>query len=172
MSAPPTLLKFINEITSLKNYPILDIPCGYGRNSFVLGYLACEVICLDIDIKVLNHVHELWGTYGFDLDKLYIYNFDLNSNKWPFLEKSISSIINIHYFRENLIDRFINSIIPNGYLYLETPGNQGGNYLELPNENYILSKLKPFFNIIYYKEKHAGPSDSNTVTVRVFAKRL
>jgi len=167
----PTFLKFAERIASIKNYPILDVPCGYGRHSVLLAKLGCKIICVDINSNALNFVLACGEKYGFKEDQLTTFETDLINDPWAFCQNSVGAIVNVHYYQYVLLDNFINSIISGGYLYLETPGNYRGNFADLPTKGLISAKLSKFFEILYYKEQFAGPSNSNLVTVKLFAQK-
>jgi His-Xaa-Ser system radical SAM maturase HxsC len=171
LNSSKILLKYISHILKMKDSPVLDVPCGFGRHSFLLASLGFEVICADIDQKALDYISEYQKKSDF-ARALTILKTDLKKDKWRFEKKSIGTIINVHYYQYNLLDKFIVSLMSGGFLYLETPSGHGGNYIDLPTENSIQFKLEPYFKILYYKERKTGPSELNRVTVKVFAQRL
>jgi SAM-dependent methyltransferase len=167
----PTLLKFAERISSVQSFPVLDVPCGYGRHSFFLASIGCNVICIDINRDALNFVSACQKKHGFQKEQLLTQECDLIRDPWAFQKNTVGAIINVHYYQESLLENFIYSIVPGGYLYLETPGNHGQNFIDLPKRGIVRQILEPYFEILYYKEKSAGPSDSNSVTVKVLAQK-
>jgi predicted RNA methylase len=49
-----TLMKFLARITSSYGAPILDAPCGFGRNALALAVRGYDVVGVDRDIWRLN----------------------------------------------------------------------------------------------------------------------
>src|SRR4051794_33071298 len=50
------LLKFAAEIAGNARGPILDVPCGYGRNAAHIASLGANVVCIDSDSAALEHL--------------------------------------------------------------------------------------------------------------------
>lgn len=166
-----TLLKFLDPISLIKECPILDVPCGYGRHTLLLAALGCDVIGLDIDSAALDVIQKISAGNLFRGIKLTTIQADLMHDQWSFNNGTLGAVINIHYYQENLIPYFIDSLRPKGYLYLETPDNHGENYRQLPAKNVVSSMIINTCDMIYYKERHAGPPDSDSVSVRLFAQK-
>lgn len=164
-------MKFVNYILRIKGYPILDAPCGFGRHSFLLASLGCEVICVDINQDALDYISEWQKKFKF-AKALTTIKIDLEKDKWCLEKESVGAIVNIHYYKLDLIDKFTTSLMSGGFLYLETPSSHGGNYIDLPTKNSIRIKLGPHFKILFYRENKTGPTALNRVTVRVFAQRI
>lgn len=66
---------------------------------------------------------------------------------------------------------FADSLIPHGYLLLETVPGCGDNFMELPKEGELKTTLEANFEFEMYREKPAGPADSKSVTVKLVARR-
>ena len=168
----PTLLKFVDIIAIIREYPILDIPCGFGRHAFLLSSLGCRIVCVDIDEKALQYIDNYKKTSNTTKGKLETLSVDLEKDSWRFNKESIGAIINIHCYRPKLFDKFVTSIVSGGYLYFETPGGHGKNYIDLPEKGSVKAKLLPYFNLIFYQESSVGPENLNRVTVKLFAQKL
>ena len=166
-----TLLKFVENILSVKDRPVLDVPCGFGRHSFLFATLGCEVICVDIDEKALDYIYEFQKGSNF-AKALTILKEDLGNDRWRFEKESIGAVVNVHYYKESLLDLFISSLVLGGFLYLETPGGHGGNYVDLPGKDFVRSKLAPYFNFLFYQENKTGPAGLGHVAVKVFAQKI
>src|ERR1700747_3044855 len=67
---------------------------------------------------------------------------DLVKDPWPFGRHGIGGIVNVHSFLPALIPWFEPSLLPGGYLLLETAAGCGGNYLELPMAGYVRRALE------------------------------
>jgi len=163
------LLRFIDDIATIKPYPILDAPCGFGRHSLLFAEKGCKVISVDINQKALDYVYGQRSTH--ESDNLIIRNLDLEQDRWDFESGSVGAVINVHYYSDKLLDHFMDCLTPGGFLYIETPGGQGRNYIQLPVGGTVRTKLLPFFNILYYEEKAVGPPGSARVSLRVFAQK-
>ena len=97
---------------------------------------------------------------------------DLINDPWPFDQESLGAIVNVHFLTAALLDCFLDSLKVGGYLFIETVGGHGGNYLQLLPEGYVKRELADTLDLRFYKEKKVGPPESDASTVRVFAKRL
>jgi predicted RNA methylase len=51
-----TLMKFLVRITSSYGAPILDAPCGFGRNALALAARGYDVVAVDRDIDRLRFI--------------------------------------------------------------------------------------------------------------------
>jgi SAM-dependent methyltransferase len=154
--------------------PILDVACGSGRNAIFLRQFGCTVICMDNDLSRLqNRRPQLEeNTSRSGLGSLIPHQIDLVQDPWPFSPRSVGGIINIHFTLLTLFPLFQSSLVPNGYLLLETVPGVGGNYLELPEEGELIATLGTAFECEFYKERHVGPPEHNAVTVKLLARRL
>lgn len=63
VSPSKTLVKFADQIASLGEGPIIDAPCGYGRNAVELAAHGCTVIAIDIDQQILSILDRLKASY-------------------------------------------------------------------------------------------------------------
>lgn len=180
VSPSTTLIKFADEIATSTNGPILDAPCGYGRNAVALAARGCAVICVDADVNRLNTLESTKAAYiakaassGVRVGRITTVCIDLLAVKrWPFAASSMSAIICVHFPVQELLPQFTMSLRTGGYLYIETFGGQGKNYLDLPKKGYLHEILRQQFDIKYYKERKVGPSVSNAVAVKIFARKL
>jgi SAM-dependent methyltransferase len=94
---------------------------------------------------------------------------DLINDPWPFEDESLGAIINVHFFQSRLIGIFLRSLKKGGYLFIETIGGHGGNYVDLPPHGFIKAQLADAFDIRFLKEKKVGPLQSNSSTVKLLA---
>jgi hypothetical protein len=150
-----------------KGFPILDVACGSGRNADIFVSLGCNVICLDMDLSRLEARYHP-APVPSQIQPLRI---DLLNDAWPMRVSSIGGIINIHCLLPSLFPSFVESLIPGGYLVLETVPGHGGNYVQLPKSGQLRSDLSQSFDFEFYKERAAGPSVIQAVTVRLVGKR-
>ena len=90
----------------------------------------------------------------------------------PFRQRTLGGILNVHFLSSRLFPLFEKSLIPGGYLLLETVPGHGGNYLELPEAGMIKKVLQAAFRLEFHKERRVGPEDCKAVTVQTLARRI
>lgn len=139
---------------------ILDVACGSGRNAWFLTQLGCDVLGIDIDTsKTVTN------------ERFQARRLDVDTEPWPFREREFGGIIQVHFLRPALFARFALSLVPGGYLLIETVPGCGGNYVELPRAGELVERLRSDFDVEAYKERPVGPRGIDGVTVRALAKR-
>ncbi len=166
------LTNFAEKIAVNSGDIVIDVACGYGRNAMYLASLGVPVVCIDINNDALDHIKssiQLSSEQPKGYGQLTVLKLDLINDPWPFKDESIGTIVNIHFFHPNLIEKFARSLRIGGYLLIETIDGHGGNYLQLPPQRFIKTKLNNLFDIKYLKEKKVGPSQSDASTVKLFA---
>lgn len=157
--------KFAQEISANSNGLIVDVASGYGRNALHISSFGASVLCVDNSKDSLSYLELMQNR---NISTLYL---DLIKDPWPFPEESLGAIINVHFLPLNLVDSFLSSLKVGGFLFIETIDGHGENYLHLPPQGYIKSKLSDVFDIRYIKENKVGPPLSNASTLKVFAKK-
>ena len=108
---------------------------------------------------------------GCSAGNLYPALVDLNPSKWPFREDSFAGIICVHFINIDLFELFCSSLISGGFLYLETFGGHGRNFLDLPRAGQLRELLSKNFQMQFYRENKVGPIASDAVTVRLFGRK-
>jgi len=178
-SPSPTLLRFIDEITSGPLGPVLDAGCGYGRNSVALAIRGMDVIGADRDVDRLQILQHRGSQYiaaqkraGMQSGRVQTICADLTPDRWPIIDSCLSAIVCVHFPRLAHFDQFRRSLVSGGYLYVETFGGHGGNYLDLPLPGQYRESLSSHFLLLYYVEKPTGPLNKKAVTVRLFARKF
>src|SRR5262245_28211984 len=110
---------------------ILDAGCGFGRNAVALAARGLSLVCLDCDHNRLKDLARLGPSKlkeaGPSSGTLYPVCADVKF--WPFPRNCFSAIICVHIVGDALLEACRHSLVRNGYLYFETFGNQGQNYL-------------------------------------------
>ena len=96
---------------------------------------------------------------------------DLVHDPWPFGVGIVGAIINVHFVLPALFPLFESSLLPGGYLLIETVPAHGGNYLELPRAGDLRVAFQSAFDLEFYKERKAGPGNYDAVTVKLLARR-
>jgi len=172
-----TLLKFANEIVGDADKPILDVACGAGRNAVALAMLGACVTGVDANLTRLRTLATLGARYvaertaGREGVPLYTVCADLDAATWPFAKDCLSAVVCVHFLKLGLLANFEYSLVPGGYLYLETFGGHGGNYIDLPLQGQIRELLSGSFHLKYYKERRVGPVHQQAVSVKLLARR-
>jgi SAM-dependent methyltransferase len=172
--ASPLIRRFGSKLArTASKRPILDVACGSGRNAIAMAQLGCAVTCMDRDLTGLDCVlQRLHQTSFLDVvNRITPMKLDLAFDRWPFGPRTVSGIINVHFFLPQLFQCFESSLYPGGFLVFETVPGCGGNYLELPKTGQIRDALEPYFDFEYYKERTVGPRNCDSVTVQTVARR-
>lgn len=157
--------------------PILDAGCGFGRNAVALAMRGLDVVCADGDEKRLRTLMALAPAYMESLadgefGTLQPVCTQLSESCWPFSETCFSAIVCIHFLHVGLLSLFGASLVAGGYLYVETFGGHGRNYLDLPMEGHLRGALiATQFRILFYQERPVGPANFGAVSVKFFAQK-
>ena len=176
ISPSRTLLRFASKIADWSQGPALDVACGFGRNAIALAAHGCNVICLDRDLSRLQELQlsctrllrtaPVSGKPGSIMPVCAM----ATEECWPFPAESLGAVISVHFVKTTLFASYAKSLISGGYLYVETFGGQGENYLDLPNRGEIRSALDGLFTTIYYREKSLRVQP-HAVTVKALARK-
>lgn len=151
---------------------ILDMGCGYGRNAIALAERGHHVVAADNDFERLKALQEAKSCLIRKNGSISCVKANLSSSNWPFEPNSFLGIISVHfpdYRAIRFVDQFLQK---NGWLYFDSVGAQGKNYLQLPEQGWMKSVLQENFDFQHYEERHAGPGGQNAVAVRLLAKRI
>lgn len=175
-----SLTKHFEEISSYKG-PILDVPSGSGRNSLFFQARGCHVVCVDNNLTALQSslelsqknaaLSEFQGNKNEAKGRISPVWIDLRKGQWPFRSNAFAAIINVHFVMPELFKFFQHSLMPGGYLFCETFGGQGENYLQLPKPGEWKVILESWLEIKRYEEKIVGPISDPAVTVKVFGRK-
>jgi len=167
-SASKALVKVSGQFQSIES-PVLDVPCGYGRNAVFLSGIGLDITCVDNDRKALRVISDQLSEFGpGKLSPIYC---DLIDDPWPFQPESFGAVVNIDFVCLNLFEQLTASLQKGGLLFFETYGNRGANYLQLPRANEVRRLLEQHFSFDFYKEKKAGPDEVDAVTVCLLGRK-
>jgi SAM-dependent methyltransferase len=170
--SPPskTLLRFLDQIASSYGAPILDAPCGFGRNALPLAEKGFNVIAVDKDFVCLKSLQKSISDKTHTGGEVFPLCADLTKGRLPFGPGSFSAILCIHYPIQKILADFDDQLMDGGHLFIETFGGHGGNYLELPKANEIRKALKGY-KLHFYNERSVGPTSYNSVVVKALAQK-
>jgi SAM-dependent methyltransferase len=173
-----TLMSFADELSQLQEWPVLDAGCGVGRNAVAVALSGLSVVCVDRDIDRLRFLSATAPRYIASIKptqpavgQLYPICADLDQLKWPFSISRFSAIVCVHFLRVELLDCFWSSLIAGGYLFIETFGGHGGNYVDLPKTGQLQDQLSRRFDIPFYRERKVGPAGFGAVSVKLLARK-
>lgn len=179
----PWLKKLSGILNVLPPGPVLDAPCGYGRNALLFRQLGHTVVCTDNDLKALQAIAEVEMSLTSTQKRegkqrtmrkaghlLPLY-FDLTSKGWPFPCAMFSMIVNVHFVYPALFPTLIYSLSAGGYLYCETFDGHGNNYRGLPRAGCWKGMLEPWLVFEFYREKRVGPLDQEAVSIKFLARK-
>ena len=164
----PFVLRCIKNIELNRTLPILDIPCGHGRHSFLLSERGYDVVAADIDSRCLTSIREHVSRVAER--RISLLRVDARS-KLPFRSHAFGLALIVHYVEKSIISSVEPLIAPGGYLIYETFGFNGENWRQLPRAGEIKSVVALYFDILFYQEKLDARSSEHPVSVKVYARK-
>jgi SAM-dependent methyltransferase len=164
-------MQVLDRVTSSYSEPILDAPCGFGRNALALASRGYDVIAVDNDVARLKSVQASGAIQSSGSGRIFTLSADLVADRLPFRKSSFSAILCIHYPVQKVIMNLCAALKEGGWLYIETFGGQGQNYLELPKLGEIPDALQGF-ELVLCKERPVGPPSHKAAVVHAVAKKL
>jgi SAM-dependent methyltransferase len=177
--ASSAMLKICRAPLSSTHGLVLDAGCGGGRNAFALARRGHNVIAADYDVERIAALLAVKkGIDGASENTLEINGSiscvvcDLLRKDWPFAEKCFDAIVCIHFPVYSIVSNMHRFLSRNGWLYFESVGAQGGNYLQLPKRSWMEQELKGSYKFIHYEERPAGPVGRDAVAVKLLACRM
>jgi SAM-dependent methyltransferase len=162
------LMRVLDQLTLCADAPILDAPCGFGRNAFALADHGYDVIAVDKDVARLTTLKRSAGSRV--KGRVVAICGDLVRGRVPFGESSFSAIICVHYPVQRIISDLKAVLKRGGHFYIETFQGHGKNYLELPKAGEILTALQEW-EILIYNERSVGPPGEHAVIVEALARK-
>jgi hypothetical protein len=78
----------------------------------------------------------------------------------------------VDFLLMSIFPKITDALAKGGLLLVQTIGNRGQNYLQLPTAGLLKAALSGNFEFLQYDEDTAGPSGAGAVTVRLLARRL
>ena len=165
-----TLVQFLDRVASSYSEPILDAPCGFGRNALPLADKGFNVIAVDKSFARLKSLQKSISRKTHVVGEVFPLCADLTKGKLPFDQSSFSAILCIHYPVQNILADFDHQLIDGGHIFIETFGGHGENYLELPKAGEIRQALRGY-KLLFYNERSVGPISQNSVVVKALAQK-
>jgi SAM-dependent methyltransferase len=165
------MLRLFDGITFSDNATVLDAPCGFGQNAIALAAQGLSVVSADKDCGRLDSLkRSVAELISSSYPRVLPVCVDLSDNRWPFVESSFSAVVCVHYPAHEIIENLKSSVREGGYIYIETFGGQGGNYLQLPKAGELRAALTGY-DLHFYKERSVGRTTSNSVVVVALAQK-
>jgi SAM-dependent methyltransferase len=146
--------------------PVLDAPCGTGRNGLYLAGLGFDVVGADRDFGRLIKTRGGYQGKG----KLRLVGCDLNGQGVPFERTSFGALLIVHFIPRDW-GLLFDLLRPGGLILIETMGGQGGNFLELPFAGELPNLVIPRFAMEHYRERPVGPPASGKVAAVLIARK-
>lgn len=162
------LQKHVSQLDA--SLPVLDAPCGFGRNSLFLAQRGYTVISTDIDEERIKYLQRQMKLISSLTKSVGVVSCDLNSDVLPFRPMSFGAVVIVHFVPLNWVS-YSDLLCAGGLLVFETMGGQGCNYLQLPLAGQIRAVLEPAFAMHFYRERRIGPPERNVVTVGLIARK-
>ena len=103
--------------------------------------------------------------------KIDVLCFDCSTGTWPFMPAVFGGAVMVDFYSRDIIPHVAESMMPGAILFIETPKGHGRNHLSLPLRGSVKAALAPWFDLMSYLERHAGPKISETVSVVALACR-
>jgi len=119
----------------------VDIPCGHGRNTFLLASYFKKVIGVDINETYLSNLEDSYFSYSGLVGSISTEKMDIGADI-PDNIKHADLISTIHYYSFSFASRVISEMRPGAFFYMESPSCAGENFRELPNAKEVDFLLK------------------------------
>jgi len=152
-----------SNITLPNAFPVLDLACGYGRNSVFLSKRGHEVVAADYCREMLM---DGWGT-----SSSFIHSVHLDAClPLPFANATFSAVVVVHFYAIGLFRNIRDLVVPGGYIFYESISARGGNANELPAPGVAQEELLPGYTFLKLRERLVEGSKS-CATLRLIARR-
>ena len=152
--------------------PVLDLAGGSGRHAFYLAKSGVNVACLDIDLNPYFAMQKRLANYPQLLSRVNSIMIDFANDHWPFASGTVGGVVMVDFLLMSMFPKITDALATGGLLLVQTIGNHGQNYLQLPTAGLLKDALSRNFEFLHYDERSAGPSGAGAVTVRLLARRL
>lgn len=157
------LKKVLTEQYGIFDGCCVDVPCGNGRNTFLLASYFKEVIGIDINETYLDILEDSYSTYSGLVGSISTQKMDIAADI-PENIKHADLISTIHYYSFSFASRVISEMRPGAFFYMESPSCAGGNFRELPNANEVDFLLRGM-EVLLLKTNFCGSLGQNVKSV-------
>lgn len=118
----------------------IDIPCGNGRNIFLLASYFQYVMGVDLNEAHLKTLEDSRLIYADVEGAISTKKMDISA-QIPEQTRQADLITTIHYYNFSFASSIIAAMRPGAFFYMESPSCAGENYRDLPNEKEIAALL-------------------------------
>lgn len=144
-------------------HPVLDLACGYGRNSIFLSKLGHEVVAADYCREMLVD--------GRCTSTSFIRAVHLDATlPLPFINASFAALVIVHFYSIGLFRNIQELVIPGGYIFYEGISARGGNANELPPPGVAQEELLSRYTFQKHHEQLVKHTQHRS-TLRFVARR-
>lgn len=165
------LKRILSSDFSIPSDFCVDIPCGNGRNIFLLATYFREVIGIDINPHYLADIEECKTNYSSSRGDVLTQKMGIVSVV-PDSIKYADFISTIHFYNYTFISKIINDIKKGAFFYIETPSCAGKNYLELPSEKEVAFLMKEMEILLYKNTVCKSPGQhAKSISFKLLLKK-
>jgi hypothetical protein len=149
----------------------LDMPCGDGRNIFLLATYFKKIVGVDINDMYLDEIKKMIPEYDLSTGSISTKKIDL-TYEMPGDMDRFDFIATVHHYDYSLISRTIDNIKKGALYYIETPGCSGGNHKGLPGEKEVDFLFKDM-EILMFKSHPCSSSalQSKSITFKALVRK-
>ncbi|WP_188936844.1 class I SAM-dependent methyltransferase [Puia dinghuensis] len=157
------LKKILTDSNRIFDGCCIDIPCGTGRNTFLLASYFKKVIGVDINETYLNILKDSYFAYSGLVGSISTQRMDITV-EMPGNIKQADLISTIHYYSFSFASKVISEMRPGAFFYMESPSCAGENFRELPNAKEVEFLLKGM-EVLLLKTNICGATTQNIKSV-------
>jgi SAM-dependent methyltransferase len=159
----PELKRILTKQYGIPNGCCVDIPCGNGRNIFLLASYFKKVIGVDINEAYLSVLQENCPAYPDLAGSITTQKMNISS-EFPDNIRDADLISTIHYYTFSFASRVVSEMRSGAFFYLESPSCAGENFRELPNEKEV-DLLQNGMEVLFFKTNTCKSPGENIKSV-------
>lgn len=150
LSCSSQLKKVLSTLGDIEFNNCLDMPCGNGRNIFLLSSYFKNTVGIDINQSYLDEINAIASIYLVTNNAVITTRrIDITTFTHDDI-KHFDFISTIHYYSHSLINNVIDRMKKGAFFYIETQTCAGNNYKELPIEKEVELLFRDM-DIFFYK---------------------